>query len=140
MTDMYCYPGLNRSRPILSSISPNISLARVTSASWNAGLLHDAPDASDSGVYCASYIMSIGDLTTMRLMLQNATPQPKATESPNLPISIRTSIWSEESLKVRPTEESDSWDRPDRCPSDHVHPNEQITTDRNLLVVFDILL
>ncbi len=37
--DMACYPGLKRSLPILSSISPNISLVTITSASWNTSLL-----------------------------------------------------------------------------------------------------
>ena len=31
--DASCYPGLKRSLPILSSISPNISLVTITSAS-----------------------------------------------------------------------------------------------------------
>ena len=34
-----CYPGLKRSLPIFSSISPNISLLTITSASWNTSLL-----------------------------------------------------------------------------------------------------
>ena len=37
--DASCYPGLKRSLPIRSSISPNISLFTITSASWNTNLL-----------------------------------------------------------------------------------------------------
>ncbi len=37
--DASCYPGLTRSLPILSSISPNISLVTIPSASWNTNLL-----------------------------------------------------------------------------------------------------
>ena len=37
--DASCYPGLKRSLPFLSSISPNISLVTITSASWNTNLL-----------------------------------------------------------------------------------------------------
>ena len=39
IADMACYPGLKRSLPIRSSISPNISLVTITSASWNTNLL-----------------------------------------------------------------------------------------------------
>ena len=39
VVDAPCYPGLNRSLPILSSISPNISWVTITSASWNVSLL-----------------------------------------------------------------------------------------------------
>ena len=39
LTDTCSYPGLKRSLPIRSSISSNISLVTITSASWNTSLL-----------------------------------------------------------------------------------------------------
>ena len=37
--DASCCPGFKRSLPILSSISPNMSLVTITSASWNTNSL-----------------------------------------------------------------------------------------------------